>query len=145
MIDTIQFAQKAFVVNNNKLLIIRKSLDAPIAAGFWEVPGGRLEKNESLQNNLAREVFEETNVIIEPIEPFHLWDWYLPSNMPQEKTRVVAAAVYCKADRGNISMMNQIPSDNIDEIRWIDIADIDPAFFIPNMLNTLKIFLDKYS
>ena len=35
-----RFAQKAFIVDNGKLLLVKKSKDDPYHPGEWEVPGG---------------------------------------------------------------------------------------------------------
>ena len=38
--------------------------------GLWEFPGGKIEKNESKENAVLREVFEETNLSIK--NPKHI-------------------------------------------------------------------------
>ena len=42
-----QFAQKAFVVHNGALLMVRKSSGDPHNPGRWEVPGGRMSFGEA--------------------------------------------------------------------------------------------------
>ena len=41
-------------------LFMQKRLDSGVWAGFWEFPGGRLEKDESPEQGVAREYLEET-------------------------------------------------------------------------------------
>jgi 8-oxo-dGTP diphosphatase len=50
----------AVVVDDDRLLMIRRR-HAP-AAGEWSIPGGRVERGETLVEALVREVFEETHV-----------------------------------------------------------------------------------
>jgi len=52
----------AVVVDDDRLLMIRRG-HGP-GAGEWSIPGGRVERGETLIEALVREVFEETNVEI---------------------------------------------------------------------------------
>ncbi|GAB4218901.1 MAG: hypothetical protein Fur009_2350 [Candidatus Microgenomates bacterium] len=54
----------AFIINKNKLLIVKKTPYEKIDAGLWTIPGGKIDKNESIINGLKREVKEETNLNI---------------------------------------------------------------------------------
>ena len=45
----------------NKVLIGRRALTEP-HSGYWEFPGGKLEKGETPQEALKRELMEELNV-----------------------------------------------------------------------------------
>lgn len=56
---------KAVIVNNNKVLLLREAVyDEGINAGKWDVPGGRIEPQESLFEGLIREVKEETGLVV---------------------------------------------------------------------------------
>lgn len=46
---------KAVIVQDNKVLLLRKASDNP----FWELPGGRINDNESIVDALTRELTEE--------------------------------------------------------------------------------------
>jgi ADP-ribose pyrophosphatase YjhB (NUDIX family) len=46
---TFNFAQKAFIVKENRLLMVKKSKDDPKNPNKWEVPGGRMEFGESYE------------------------------------------------------------------------------------------------
>jgi ADP-ribose pyrophosphatase YjhB (NUDIX family) len=52
----LQFAQKAVIVDNNRILLLRKSCNDPYYPGWWDLPGGRMEDSESLDAHLIREV-----------------------------------------------------------------------------------------
>lgn len=49
------------IKKNNKLLITRRTFP-PELNGKWEFPGGKIERNETPQQGLEREIFEELNM-----------------------------------------------------------------------------------
>ncbi|TXS89219.1 NUDIX domain-containing protein [Parahaliea aestuarii] len=53
-----------FIASGKRLLWIRRAL--PPKAGLWAIPGGYLEGGETLAEGAARELREETGVLIDP-------------------------------------------------------------------------------
>jgi 8-oxo-dGTP diphosphatase len=62
-------AVKAFIIKENKILIIKRSDKDTEKPNTWEVPGGRLEENEDPILGLIRETKEETGLDIKVLEP----------------------------------------------------------------------------
>lgn len=55
-----QIAQKAFIENDKgQVLLVQYPFDENPAAGKWDLPGGRLNINESPLDGVKREVHEE--------------------------------------------------------------------------------------
>lgn len=52
------------IYKNNKFLIAQRNLKKA-QGGLWEFPGGKVEKNESYEGALIREIKEELNADIE--------------------------------------------------------------------------------
>ena len=48
----------------NEYLLLKRSATEENYAGFWEMPGGRLELGETVEHGLQREVFEEIGINI---------------------------------------------------------------------------------
>jgi mutator protein MutT len=141
----INFAQKAFILKDNRLLLIKKSENDPYQANKWEVPGGRIEFGESLTTHIKREVKEEVGIDIEIGDPFDVWTWFI--NTPK-KIQVIAVARICIAKSVNIDLSGQTDSDNIVEARWVDYDKIMNYELINNMIPTMGKFIsttrDKY-
>ena len=53
--------------NENKFLVAQRNLKKD-QGGLWEFPGGKVEKEESYQEALKREIKEEFNADIEVME-----------------------------------------------------------------------------
>ncbi len=63
--DCFHLGAKALICNaEGKLLLLKRH------SGSWDIPGGRIQKNESIETALKREVFEETGLQIDAFEPF---------------------------------------------------------------------------
>jgi ADP-ribose pyrophosphatase YjhB (NUDIX family) len=54
----------AIVVDRGELLLVQRG--RPPAVGQWSVPGGRVERGETMAAALVREVREETGLDVEP-------------------------------------------------------------------------------
>jgi 8-oxo-dGTP pyrophosphatase MutT (NUDIX family) len=53
---------KAVIVHRNRVLLLRRPI------GLWDLPGGKVEKGESVTGGLAREIREETGLKVTPDE-----------------------------------------------------------------------------
>jgi 8-oxo-dGTP diphosphatase len=53
----------AIVIHHDRVLVVQRG--KPPGVGLWTVPGGRLEPNETLAQAVAREVREETGLVVE--------------------------------------------------------------------------------
>jgi ADP-ribose pyrophosphatase len=62
----------AVVVHDRRVLLIRRAKE-PLR-GRWVVPGGTVELGETLEEAVAREVLEETGVLVRPLEVMTVFD-----------------------------------------------------------------------
>lgn len=59
---------RSIVINNKgEILLIQRIKSDSWNGGFWEIPGGKLDEGQDITHALEREVFEETNLLINPI------------------------------------------------------------------------------
>lgn len=64
--NNVIFGQKAFVLRNGKLLIMKRK-EVDIFSGLWDVPGGKVEEDDDLFSGIAREIKEETGLELHKI------------------------------------------------------------------------------
>jgi 8-oxo-dGTP diphosphatase len=62
----------AVVVRADAALLIRRGKE-PLR-GRWVVPGGTVELGETLEEAVAREVLEETGIVVRPLEVMKVFD-----------------------------------------------------------------------
>src|SRR5882724_2549276 len=136
----VYFAQKAFILEDGRLLAVRRDSADPNAPGRWEVPGGRLETGESLDEQLVREVFEETSLQVEPGQPFYVWKWNIRRSELDEPETIVAIARLCSAVGGELSARRRVEEDYLGEMRWVPLENLGEYDWIPNMLPVLSAF-----
>ena len=85
-IDTFHIGVKALIFDKTgKILLLKR--DHPLKKIYWDLPGGRLQKNETLLDALKREVQEETG--LQGIENFYPVTMFLTNiRIPHKKSDV---------------------------------------------------------
>ncbi|NHZ47795.1 NUDIX domain-containing protein, partial [Nitratidesulfovibrio liaohensis] len=112
------------LVHGNRIFI-QKRPDEGVWAGFWEFPGGRVEKNEAPDATIVREYAEETAFRIAVRDKLavirHGYTTY----------RVALHCYLCELD-GNMGGEPPVPPilDAATEYRWVEFADL-PRFTFP--------------
>ncbi|MBI3250572.1 MAG: NUDIX domain-containing protein [Candidatus Andersenbacteria bacterium] len=67
-------AVSAFIVHDDKALIVQRSAKDNFRPNNWEQVGGKIEWGEKPFDGLIREVKEETGLEIKPVQPYWLCD-----------------------------------------------------------------------
>ncbi len=90
----------AFIEREDYILIVKRREDHPNKdGGLWEMPSGRLEANESIEQTIYREVHEETKLMIDIIAPFATW--FLPDR------KLVGVSFACKYLSGDVVLSSE--------------------------------------
>lgn len=126
----LQFAQKAVITANGCFLLVRKSMSDPHQPGRWELPGGRLKDNESLDDAIVREVHEEVGLHVTPGRPLAIWSWRLGEG--SDAPMVIAVARLCTVSSGTVNMENHDVDDYIEKWGWFSAEDIKQLDLIPS-------------
>jgi 8-oxo-dGTP diphosphatase len=64
------------IIEDGRALLIRRGSE-PLR-GEWSIPGGTLELGESLQEGVARELLEETGLVVRVLELIEVFDRIFP-------------------------------------------------------------------
>lgn len=142
--SSFNFAQKAFIVKENKLLMVKKSKDDPKNPNKWEVPGGRMEFGEAVDEHIKREVKEEVGLDIQIGEPFAIWTWKIKkqkSDGTSEEVQIVAVASVCYTDTTDISDSGQVEDDYLSDMRWVPIDEVMSYDLMPDIVPVVQKFL----
>lgn len=114
--DKFRLAVKAFIVNNKKLLVLKRASNDVQKPDIWEIPGGRLELGEDPFKGIKREVKEETGLDIEVQHPLSI------RHFTRDDDQIITMLIFLgKSANNNIvltkehSAFDWVPLDNCKE------------------------------
>ncbi len=105
----------AVVVDNGRVLLVRRGRE-PLK-GQWSLQGGLVELGESLTAGVAREVLEETGLIVEPVELVELLDRIHYENK-RVRYHYVIADYLCRVTGGTLNA-----ASDADDAKWVERAE----------------------
>jgi 8-oxo-dGTP diphosphatase len=106
-----QLAVSAGIFRDGKLLLVRRAREP--AKGVYTFPGGRVEFGESLTEALAREIREETGLVIDIIG-LAGWREALPPRTGGHGHFVILPFA-CRWVSGDVYL-----NDELDDARWLE-------------------------
>jgi 8-oxo-dGTP pyrophosphatase MutT (NUDIX family) len=106
---------KALICHKGKILLLRESREYIDGAeqGKWDVPGGRIDPSETLEEGLLREVAEETGLKITMGKLLAAFDGF--PVIREEKCHVVRLYFLCQAHSDAVTL-----STDHDAYEWVD-------------------------
>lgn len=107
-----EVAVGAVIVDDGDLLLIRRG-HGP-AAGEWSVPGGRVERGETLAEALVREVLEETSL---EVVCGRFLGWV-------ERIDGAHHVVILDFEAEALERREPIPGDDAQEAAWVPLHDV---------------------
>ncbi len=125
----------ALIEKDGKYLIARRSTGSEDVLGKWEFPGGKVEKEESEEQAIKREIKEEFEMNIQPIR-------FLTNNVCEYPTKTIDLRLYeCKYLSGEFHLHDHSEYKFVDKQDIINFdlcpADIPLAEYVGN-IKTLR-------
>jgi len=127
---------KAFIINDRKLLLIKRRADDVHKPGVWEIPGGRLDLGEDPYLGLKREVKEEAGIEIIVLQPLSV------NYFTRDDSQVITGIVFvCTTQNTHVVL-----SEEHTEFDWVEIKKAKEKIFEPMQKEIDRFFelgLDK--
>ena len=131
------YIASAMILNaGNEILLVRKK-----GSTYFQLPGGKIHKNETLFETLKREIFEELNLVISETNCKFLGKHQ--TQAVNEKNTIVIGNVFSTSNFNleNIRIKNEIEEmvwlnkNNYQDYQWAHLAK---EFILPIWLNIVS-------
>lgn len=120
---------------DNKILVCKRGPGARFAKDKWNLPGGHLEMNESLEDCAVRECLEETGVIIDKNDLIFLNIISDPNDNPKQKVSVAYGIAINSSQEIKVDGYEIIDGDWIEDIESLDWAFDTQRKIVKDYLN----------
>jgi 8-oxo-dGTP diphosphatase len=110
-------AVSAAIVRDGKILVVRRA--RPPAHGVFTLPGGVVEIGETLVEAVAREVHEETSMVIEPVALAGFREAIVRDAQDRVERHFV---ILCFAARWQAG--EPVLNEELSEAHWLDPAEL---------------------
>ena len=115
--DQPRVAVGAIVFKDKQVLLVRRG--KPPARDLWAIPGGSVEIGETLQRAAEREIFEETGITIQALEPVFTFDYIERDEFGCARFHYVIIDLTADYVRGEPRA-----GDDAAEARWVSSQEI---------------------
>lgn len=117
-VKTMLVVAAAIILDNNKVLIAQRQEGSNMEFK-WEFPGGKLEQDETPEECLVREIREELDIAIEPIEI------YKAVRHKHNDKDILLLAYICKHIKGEGRALE------CNDFKWISIDELGQYEYTP--------------
>ncbi|HAV11813.1 MAG TPA: DNA mismatch repair protein MutT [Candidatus Moranbacteria bacterium] len=114
MENRITVAAKAIVRKGEKFLVLRRSDTDSYKPGEADIPGGKIEFGEKVEEGLHREVMEESNLEIDIVRPLRTWSF-----LREENHQLVGITYLAEYKRGEVKL-----SWEHSAFEWVSFEDV---------------------
>ena len=121
----------AFILNEKgQVLMMKRNENCQNSAGYWSIPGGKVEFNERVEDAVVREIKEEIGVDIEVIKLISVTNDILK----EEDQHWLASQFLCRIVGGQLQ---NLEPHKCDAIEWFDLDKV-PEKLTNTTINALQ-------
>lgn len=108
------------LVQNNKVLYIKRALSSNVGPGLWQLPGGKIDDGESIENAAVREIGEELSIALkeENLRLLNVFDTFFMND--KSKPFKMHLFIYDLTDEEKPEI--NLNAESID-YKWVDVYD----------------------
>ncbi len=131
-------ATKAFIIHNEKVLLLKESTKYVDGAnaGKFDVVGGRVKPGQKFDESLIREIQEETGLNVKIGRPFFVNEWR--PLVRGEQWQIIGTFFECFAQTDKVVL-----SEDHEEYVWIDPKEYKKYNLIDNLIPAFANYLSK--
>lgn len=118
------------LIENNKILLVQQKLSDK---RNWSLPGGRLERGETLSQGLIREMKEETGLDVEIVRMLYICDVASSSNTILHITFLI------KRVGGEIELpSNEFDENPIHDVKFVPVSELAQYGFSEKFMQVIN-------
>ena len=107
----------AGIIEKNKLVFAARNKPGKHLAGLWELPGGKLEPDETPEECLARELFEEFGIVV------RIGDYFAESRYDYGDKSIKLLAYFVTHLHGEFVLRDHdqmiwLPAEELTSLEW---------------------------
>jgi 8-oxo-dGTP diphosphatase len=106
------------VLDGDKILLVHRAAHL-VEGGKWCLPGGYMERDETIAEAAAREILEETGYSVEGLTLFRIID--NPHTRGEDRQNI-SFVHFCRA-----GVQTGTPDDESDDMRWFPFDGLPPV------------------
>ena len=122
----------ALILKRREVLLVERG-KAP-ARGLWGLPGGAVEVGETTEEAVAREVLEETSVVVKPVELLTVFNSINRDEDDKVRTHFILFEYLCEYVSGDV-----VAGDDAPDARWVSVDALDSV----NIMKFTRDFIEK--
>jgi mutator protein MutT len=122
-----KIAVSAFIVRNDRLLILKRAEDETFLPGVWEVPGGGIDEGESIEEGVVRETIEEASIHVTPQRLFGFFEYTDGYNQKTLNLNFI-----CKMDDASEEV--DTSSGEMERAAWVTLAELKDFPFTSSVM-----------
>jgi len=122
----------ALIINNGQVLLVERG--RPPLVGTWSLPGGLVEAGERLEDAIAREVFEETGLNVQPGAIATVFERVMPAENGVCEYHYVLVDFYCSVLGGE-----KRPGDDSRRAEWFAISSLAELPMTPGTREVIEL------
>lgn len=126
------------LINKGRILLLKRSATESVYPNMWELPSGKKESGETVQQTMVREFKEETGLKVSCLEPISVFDYTLKKGELIKETTQINFLVKLTNNQAKIKL-----SSEHDEFGWFNLQDLKNLYISKNTKSIIQKYMRK--